>query len=186
MSALLLPSSGVRSYSITQSLRGSPRGLTPQGQRRARAWASPQREDTHTHAPTSSHSRTRMCTYTHTFTHVLTHSHLHTAPYVPVSLFPGPLPPTTSPLVPPQPCRGLRTTPREGETCPSCSLGDPTLTPAGHGVTLRVQSQTKESLSQAWAGERPGSSWAEAGGSEAQIWHIPRPRRHHRNTPQPQ
>lgn len=63
---------------------------------------------------------------------------------------------TVSPLVPPQPCRGLRTTPKDA--CPSCSLGDPTLTPAGHGVTLRVLSQMKESRSQAWAGERWGAA----------------------------
>ena len=165
-----------------------PKGSHPQGQRRARGLGLPlERGHTHTHTPPRPHTHAHVCAHTLTRLHTCSPTPTYILP--PMSLFlcsQGHCHQTASPLVPPQPCRGLRTTPWEGETGPSCSLGDPTLTPAGHGVTLRVQSQTKESLSQAWAGERPGSSWAEAGGGEAQIWHIPRPRRHHSNTLKPQ
>lgn len=147
------------------------RGSHPQGQRRARGLGTPQRnrERPHSHTP---HSLTLTHRYAHMHSHVyrvLTHSHPPALPPTSLSLCPqGHCPQTASPLVPPQPCRA--TGQRSGRVRPAhpAHLG-PYLTPVGHGVTLRVQSQTKESLSQAWVGEHPGSSWAEAGGGEAQT-----------------
>ena len=129
-----------------------------------------------------------MHSHVYTCAHLLppTYWPLRPCLFVPRATATNTVPPaqTVSPLVPLQPCRVLRTTP--WDACPSCSLGDPTLTPAGHGVTLRVLSQMKESPLTSLGRGALGSSWAEAGGSEAQTWCITRPRRHHRNTPQPQ
>ena len=167
-----------------------PKGSHPPGAEESQGPGHPPRETgrghTHTHAP-QPHTHAQVCAHALTRLHMCSPTPTHTLPSTSLSLCSqGHCHQTASPLVPPQPCRGLRTTPWGGETCPSCSRGDPTLTPVGHGVTLRVQSQTKESLSQAWVGEHPGSSWAEAGGGEAQTWRIARPRRHRRNTAQPQ